>query len=107
MNKLLLDELSRYIGYYTGYYRVEEAVCNKWVGLILFENVEVNVVKVIFVFCFDGEIVALRVAKGAEWDGLMGYNKKPLQLLRDMREMIVCLVGAQYYVAKEETIFVP
>ena len=29
MNKLLLDELSRYIGYYTGYYRVEEAVCNK------------------------------------------------------------------------------
>ena len=65
MNKLLVDGLTIEIGDHTVDTRVEDLLCTNLVGMIIFNNVEVNVVNVVFVFCFYGEIASLRVMKGS------------------------------------------
>ena len=66
-----MDEIIIEIRAHTGYDSVEDTVCTKWVVLILFDNIEVNLVKVNFVFSFYGYILALTVSKGARWLGFV------------------------------------
>ena len=42
------------------------------VWLILFDNVDINIVEVVFDSSIEGKITALGVIKGAVWEGIMG-----------------------------------
>ena len=63
--KVLVDELSGEARAHTGDDMGEGAMQTQLLCLIIFDNVEFNLVKVISVFCFDNGITVLKVAKSS------------------------------------------
>ena len=71
-----MDELSiEIVDHSTDFWR-NKLVWNRRVWLILFDNMEINVVKVVSNSCFDDENVALRVEEGEIWESFMGVPKE-------------------------------
>ena len=66
--------------------------------MIHFDNIEFNVVKVIFVVSFDGEIVTQRSMKSAGWEGFIGCTKKYTVYFEGSEEEVIYEVfGAKIF----------
>ena len=73
--KALTDELRREMVDNTHYAWGKKSVWTLRLWLILFDYVEIDVVKVVFDSHVDGKIVALGVTEVEIWDNLMGGSE--------------------------------